>query len=247
MKRNWIVKKIYFNLFEKSVLKNAKIIHCIGDSEVQGLKGIYKTDKTQLLPYGFELNHNPIFMDYVQKQFIIGFVGRLDIHTKGLDLLLDGFEKFHKLVPNSKLWIIGDSKEKIKLAKMIEKKGIQKDVVLFGGKFGKEKDMLIKQMHVFAHPSRNEGLPASVIEAANFGIPCVVSEATNMAKYIELYKAGVAVQNESVHDLNRAFSKLYQLWQSKHLKQIRLNAQFMIHDAFAWNKLIPLFNKIYQT
>lgn len=245
MKRNWLVKKIYFNWFEKSVLENAKTIHCIGDSEVQGLSDIYETDKTQLLPYGFDTKRDKVPTDNTQEQFIIGFVGRLDIYTKGLDLLLDSFEKFHQMVPNSKLWIIGDSNEKMKLMKMIDNKGIYEHVVLFGGKFGEEKDMLIKRMHLFAHPSRNEGLPASVIEAANFGVPCVVSEATNMAHYITQYKAGVAIQNESAKELQNAFVKIHQLWQNNHLKQIRQNAQSMIQEAFSWDTLIPQFNKLY--
>ena len=97
------------------LLSNAKKIHCIGSSEISGLSTIYKTDRAVLLPYGFEMLYKKIEHKNNNGEIIIGFVGRLDIYTKGLDILIGSFEKFHQLVLNSKLWIIGDSAEKNKL------------------------------------------------------------------------------------------------------------------------------------
>jgi glycosyltransferase involved in cell wall biosynthesis len=143
---------------------------------------------------------------------IIGFVGRLDIYTKGLDLLLKGFLDFQKEVPNCVLWIIGVGAQKIKLESLVIKLGLVDKVIFFGSKFGSEKDMLIKQMHVFAHPSRNEGLPSSVLEAANFGIPCIVSEATNVGEYIQNYKAGITIKTGSAFAIKSALESIYDLY-----------------------------------
>ncbi|MBY0574697.1 MAG: glycosyltransferase, partial [Undibacterium sp.] len=46
---------------------------------------------------------------------------------------------------------------------------------------------------VFAHPSRNEGLPTSVLEVAAMGIPCVVTDATNVGDAIREYNAGAVI------------------------------------------------------
>jgi glycosyltransferase involved in cell wall biosynthesis len=245
MKRSFLMKKIYFRLFEKNMVKYAAAIHCIGQSEVAGLKQIFPTDKTKLLPYGFQMTVQEIPRNVVCENMIVGFVGRLDIYTKGIDLLVDAFEDFQKQNPNSKLWIIGDGPEKNKLLKTIEDRGMGQQVIIFGSKFGSEKDNLIKQMHVFAHPSRNEGLPSSVLEASNFGIPSIVSEATNVAAYIEKYNAGMSVRNENKADIKNALTKMYHMWENNALDEMKINAQKMVQDAFDWNNLMSQFNELY--
>lgn len=245
MKRSSFTKKIYFNLFEKHIVEYAAKIHCIGQSEIVGLNSIYKTNKAVLLPYGFNMSFEPVCPNANREELIIGFVGRLDIYTKGLDLLLDAFESFQKDTNNSRLWIIGDGPERAKLAKIIENRGLNTHVVLFGSKFGIEKDMLIKQMHVFAHPSRNEGLPSSVLEASNFGIPCIVSKATNVSEYIEQYNSGIVIENENAEAIKRAFYRIYDMWGSQSLPVMKYNAQRMVRNAFNWGSLIGRFNQLY--
>lgn len=246
MKKSWLTKKIYFELFEKSLIKNAEKIHCIGNSEVLGLNSIYKTDKTILLPYGYELNKERLETENTNKEMIIGFVGRIDIYTKGLDLLLESFKKFQSKVQNSKLWIIGDGSDNTKLLEMIGNLGIKPHVVVFGSKFGLEKDMLIKQMNVFTHPSRNEGLPSAVLEASNFGIPCIVSKATNVSEYIKKYESGYEVENENIESLKNAFFKIHELWKNNDLNRMKHNSQKMVISSFNWDVLIPEFKKLYK-
>ncbi len=247
MKRSGLIKKIYFKLFEKHIVKNASKVHCIGQSEISGLNSIFKSDNTMLLPYGFQMEFQPVSPNLNREELIIGFVGRLDIYTKGLDLLVDAFERFQKENHNSKLWIIGDGPEKEKLAKVIENKGLQGRVILFGSKFGSDKDMLIKQMHVFAHPSRNEGLPSSVLEASNLGIPCIVSEATNVSAYIQRYNSGIVVENENTEAIINAFVHIRHLWIKQSLPAIKFNSQRMVRHAFNWNSLMAQYHQLYTT
>ena len=246
MQRSYWMKKIYFNIFEKYLISNANKIHCIGNSEVDGLNKIVKTSNTFLLPYGFQAESYISEENKSPNKMIIGFVGRLDIYTKGLDLLLKGFLDFQKSVPNSVLWIIGDGEGKAKLERLVAKLKLTEKVVFFGSKFGNEKDELIKQMHVFAHPSRNEGLPSAVLEAANFGIPCVVSEATNVGNYINTFKAGITIKNNSASAIKLALDCIYELFKCRALFSMKLNAQKMVRESFNWQKLILQFNNLYD-
>ena len=196
------------------MLKRASAIHCIGKSEVEGIDNIFRASNVFLMPYGFEINQQPITEN---NDFIIGFIGRLDIYTKGLDLLLEAFEVFHKKEKNAKLWIVGDSHERSDLEKMIAAKNLQKAVVLWGSRFGQEKNDLLKKMHLFAHPSRNEGLPSSVLEAASMGVPCLITKATNVADAIGKYSCGLAVENENTEALTNALFELNQKWKNGQL------------------------------
>lgn len=247
MNRNYYVKSIYFSLFEKQLIKNANKVHCIGQSEVSGLNKLFKTNKTVLLPYGYHQANTTNTTNLSHKKMIIGFVGRIDIFTKGLDLLIDGFEQFKLLVNDCELWIIGDGMEKQTLVELVKKKNLQTSVIFHGSKFNEEKEELIKQMDVFVHPSRNEGLPSSVLEAANIGIPCIVSQATNLAQYIEDYKAGIAIQNENETELKMAFLKIYKMKMENTLTDMKSNAQQMVEKAFNWKKLIVDFSRLYNS
>ncbi|WP_395056826.1 glycosyltransferase family 4 protein [Flavobacterium sp.] len=249
MERNFWVKRIYFQLFEKKFLSKATKIHCIGKSEIIGLQNLYKNEKTILVPYGFENNQEISFRNSANKDIVFGFIGRLDIYTKGLDTLIKAFGKFIKQNPNAQLWIIGDSQEKAKLHAMLVAQNMQNNVVLFGGKFGKEKDDLMQQMDIFIHPSRNEGLPTSVIEAASYGKPCIVTDATNIGDLIEQYQAGEMILEQCHHKLEESMEKLAAIWKKQEdFTLVRHNAIKMVKENFNWTKIIQEFNtKLYST
>lgn len=244
MKRSKIVKAIYFKLFEKQLLHMAKKIHSIGKSEVEGLNSIFPNQKSFLLPYGFTPNTS-FTTQQKNKNFTIGFVGRLDTHTKGLDLLAKAFLQFQKQKPESELWIIGGGVGEQFLKKFIEENNA-KNIQLWGKKFGDEKDKLIAQMHVFAHPSRNEGLPSAVLEAASLGVPTVVSDATNVAEYVTEHTAGIAIANENVTQLVEAFKKLEEAFKNGRIDVYEKGAQNMLQQVFAWPVLVEKYDMLYK-
>jgi len=243
MQKNSIVKKVYFYFFEKKILKRTDHIHCIGKSEVQGLKRIYNTGKLILLPYGFENNPKIEFKKAADNSIVFGFIGRLDIYTKGLDTLVKAFKKFHAKEPSSMLWILGDSKEKKELQHIISKNLLDNSVILYGSKFGEEKDELLQKMDVFVHPSRNEGLPLSVIEAASYGKPCIVTDATNIGSEIEKYNSGRTIYSQSIEKLEEAMSEMFVVY-NKHEEFIVMqrNAINMVKENYNWNRLLLKFN-----
>jgi hypothetical protein len=83
MERSSWRKKVYFSLFEKKLLQSATKIHCIGRSEVTGLRKIFKNNKSILLPYGYESKTVVTIEKSNNPEIIFGFIGRLDIYTKG--------------------------------------------------------------------------------------------------------------------------------------------------------------------
>ncbi|PBQ34505.1 hypothetical protein CNR22_22895 [Sphingobacteriaceae bacterium] len=246
MNRSFFTKRLYFSLFEKPMLKRASKIHCIGQSEVEGLGKIYQSGKTCLLPYGYEVHTVREEHEYKKgSEFIVGFVGRLDVYTKGLDLLLNAFETFNKTHSHSKLWIIGDGTDRKKFELEVRRKNLRDKVILFGGVFGKEKDLLISKMHLFAHPSRNEGLPSSVLEASSLGIPCMISKATNVAEQVTRYRSGIVLPNNDAPSICSALQTFYALWQENKLEAYSDNAQKMVSSEFNWKKILRDFGTLY--
>lgn len=244
MQRSALRKSLYFHLFENRLLRHAHRVHSIGRSETSGLKQLAPSAHSFLLPYGFEPAAG-IPGPTKNTAFTIGFVGRLDIHTKGLDLLLEAFARFQKAHPDSGLWIIGDGPGRPYLEKNIARLNLQ-HTVMWGKKFGKEKDELIAQMHVFAHPSRNEGLPTAVLEAASLGVPAIVSEATNTADFVFGFGAGIAIADENTDELLQAMHTLFQAYQNKTAVKYSSGARRMLQEAFSWPVLVEQYDALYQ-
>ena len=245
MKKSKFVKKLYFRWFEKKVIINAQKIHCIGESEIDGLQTLQRTDKTVLINYGFEKINSDRNTATANGPVVFGFVGRLDVYTKGLDLLIESFTAFSKEYPESRLWLIGDGAEKEKLHQQIKQNNLENKVELMGSKFGEEKNDLIRKMDVFLHPSRNEGLPVSVIEAAAFGKPCIVTRNTNVGHLIEKYNAGICIAFPESKLLTDALIKICNI-REKNKQEYQMmgnNALKMVEQAFNWNTILDEMNR----
>lgn len=246
MQRSRWLKKVYFTLFEKPLLKHAKALHFIGESELLAIQKVMKNEKSILIPNGQQ--PIPTSISKVRNKIapIFGFCGRFDIYTKGLDLLLEAFSNFAQHKPFSELWLIGDGPQRAKLEEMAKKLCIEKQVIFWGKKFGHEKKALLQQLDVFFHPSRNEGLPGAVLEAAAMQIPCVVSKESNMGDYIHNFRAGKCLpQNDAAH-LLEAMLDMYSIWENpKHYGVIQKNTQLMLRKAFDWKIIAHRMVKTY--
>lgn len=247
MKKNWLLKDLYFKFFEKKLLDGAYRVHLLGKSEWEGLDAIYNNNKSVLIPYGFTKPSIAIESPEDTKKIRIAYCGRMSTHPKGLDILLNGFASFHKKYSNSQLIMIGDGADRLKLELLAIKLGVKDSVEFTGGLFGEEKVKKLKTCHLFAHPSRTDGLPATIVEAASLGIPCLVSDATNTGDYIQKYDAGLLMGTLSSDSFEEGLEILYKrIMENKEGPKLQANAIKMITQAFDWDAILKRFNEIYQ-
>ncbi|MBL0135242.1 MAG: glycosyltransferase [Chitinophagaceae bacterium] len=248
MKKNGVIKKIYFRFFEKKLLDNAFCVHLLGKSEWEGLEAIYNNDKSVLIPYGFTKPATTATTFPNQQNFKVAYCGRMAIYPKGLDILIHGFSHFNKLYPTSQLILIGDGKDKSKLQQLSKDLGIEKAVDFTGGLFGNEKVNKLKECHVFAHPSRTDGLPATIVEAASLGIPCVVSDATNTGGFITKYDAGYFMEKLDAKEFSKGLQIMYKrIIEKNEGVKLQENSIRMITEAFDWELILKKFNEIYTS
>ena len=246
LQRSALYKKIYIFFFEKSLLKAATYIHSLGKSEVDGLNLVYPNQKSVLIPYGFDSTGMPL-TQAANQSFVIGFCGRLDVYTKGLNELVEGFKQFNAEVPASSLWLIGDSSEKDQLKAYAKSIGLNGQVVFYGAKYGEEKNELLSRCHVFAAPSRNEGLPTAVLEAASMGIPCLVTEATNTGDAIRKYNAGEVIDETKGEEIYKGLKRMHTLLSApSQLEAFRKNSIKMVAEEYNWNRILDQFRSMYD-
>ena len=238
MEKNKWVKKVYFHLLEKELIKNAKAVQLLGVNELSHLKNMMPLTNDQLIPNGIDLANLPKDLPARKnEQLIFGFCGRLDTYHKGLDLMLKGFKQFLENGGKATLELIGDGKDRPDLEKLVLKLGIQDKVVFHGALFGLKKFQTINQFDVFLHTSRMEGFPMAVLEAAALSIPCITSEATNINAYIRAYIAGIALSNNTPQCIAEAMTLTADFYQQNRLFIHGENARKMVATSFDWRNI----------
>lgn len=240
LKRSSIKKKAYIKLFENFLVQQAKHIHLIGESEVTGTQKVFGKVNCELIPNGQKIPSNAVSPNSKNGNSapLFGFVGRLDLHTKGLDTLLKAFAKYSATTNNnSQLALIGDGPDRTKLEKLAQKLDIVKQMKFYGAKYGTEKDQLVKQLDYLCLTSRNEGLPGVVLEAASCGIPAIVSKETNLGPAIYENYAGFVTEKNDVENLVNALVQADESIKSNQREQQARNAFRMVQNEFNWSDI----------
>ena len=249
LRKNVWMKNLYIESFEKTMLKHAKKVHFLGRSEYDHIAKIVKLDNKIIIPNGQCFEELKFDFKRIEHNYcpVFGFCGRLDIYYKGLDLLIDSFSDYVKNNGNGVLWLIGDSTERKKLEQKVIAHNIGDRVIFYGAKYGEEKLNLIANMDVFLHPSRSEGSPTAVLEAAALSRPLLVSTGTNVGELVDHYDCGIHIKLLDVENICNAlldFEKLYQ--QNKLLKEGD-NAIRMVKENFDWSKIAKQLADVYES
>jgi glycosyltransferase involved in cell wall biosynthesis len=110
-----------------------------------------------------------------EKDYIL-FLSRIDIYTKGLDILIKAFEKLCKSYPELRLILAGYEFDKIDKLLSGLSSFIRGRVEYAGFVSGEEKIDLLSKAKLFVMPSRHESSPISILEAAACAKPVIVSD-----------------------------------------------------------------------
>jgi glycosyltransferase involved in cell wall biosynthesis len=95
---------------------------------------------------------------------------------KGIDLLLQAFFEFKRHLPMANLTIVGDGPLQSQIAELAESLGLR-GCVRFAGLVS-EPARFFKGASLFVLPSRHEGMPNALLEAAAAGLPIVSTPAS---------------------------------------------------------------------
>ena len=233
LKRSGWKKKIYFRLFEKTLIKNAASLIATGQSVFDHADSLMPIRRKALIPNGQPLIE-PFDTSGKNNPMIFGFCGRIALEHKGLDLLLEGYKIYKNQGGDAALHLIGDGEEMPKFKKIAKELGVFNDLTLYGAQFGEQKFRLLSTFDVFLHTSRMEGFPAAVLEATAIGLPVLISKHTNVWDYISRYDCGLLIDPNTPTNIAiqmLTFEKLYKAGQLTHMGD---NAKRMITELFDW-------------
>ena len=129
------------------------------------------------------------------------FLGRLDAR-KSPDVLLRASREVLKRFPETKIVFGGDGEIKKNKA-LAEELGIADRCEFHGWVTGSEREALFERAAVYCLPSKNEGLPMSVLEAMARGIPTIATPVGGIPQVIDDGANGFLVNVDDIEALSK--------------------------------------------
>lgn len=177
---------------ERAYLERALAVHVFFENEIRDAAEVAPSARWLVAPTGFDM---PADRWDGGTGGYLAWLGRYDIGTKGLDLLVHAMGKLP--TPDRRpLRLHGrrseDSPEDV--AKIAQASGLA-DVVAVGGQIDEnEKADFFRRALAYVHPSRWESHSLGLVEALAYGIPSVVSVFCVIAPELRAADAAVIVE-----------------------------------------------------
>lgn len=242
--KSWLKKNIANRTIFSGLIKNARAYIYLCDGERDS--SVYHKPDDIIIPNGIrhiELlkHHNNIPKLY--------YIGRFDIHEKGIDVLFDALEMLdqdgEKFVFD--FFGIGSDNE---INYINERANKLKSIIVKnqGPIYGIEKHNTISTYDIMVLLSRHEGFPMSVLEAWNYGIPCIISPNTNMAMMVEKNGLGWVcdLNTDNIYNTIKngisEYTKLSYKFQTDCNNYVLNNHQWSQIAEVSYEMLLPLLN-----
>ncbi|HEY9605783.1 MAG TPA: glycosyltransferase [Allocoleopsis sp.] len=244
--KNAQLKWPYWYLLERRMLKQAKAVQLLDIRHVEWLHRLGVQIPAIETPCGFSLeNVYPESMlqwrDHTSPTFL--FLGRIDSHNKGLDLLLNAFAEI-TTVMDAKLTIQGpDNGDRTTLERMANQLSLLERVSFLDPDFNASAASIIANYDIFCIPSRFEGFSIAALEAMLAGRVLLVSEVAGIAPHVQASGCGVVVKPEVVA-IKEGLIELLQ--QRARWKEMGLNGRKYVLEYLSWDKIASTVLERYQ-
>lgn len=177
-------------------------------------------------------------------------VGRL-VSVKGYDVLIKAIQTITTQVPQLHCLIIGEGECKEELSQQINQAGLENRVRLVGY-YDRESAMsILRSSDIFVMPSRYEGTPIALLEAASFARPILASSTGGIPELVTNEEHALLVPPENPRALAQGLVKLAS--DRKYAQALGQHAQQRICEHFnlesqvsaTWNAYKKALNKHY--
>ena len=248
-KRKGKLIRFIYNILERYAFKKAMYITVTDDVSYKYYTTRYKniTSKIHIIPTAVDLDKfRPMNKNFLRTKYgfsldskICLYIGRIE-PPKRIYNIINAFEMCMRQVPNVKLVIVGDGKDREKMVSHVETLGITDDVYFLGNRSRDELPEIINCGDILVLYSSNEGSPMSVKESLACGIPVVANNVGDILQTITEGKTGFIVRNESDEELTK---KILLCMESSHkMREYCLNKA----REFSKDLIFEKFTKIYQ-
>jgi glycosyltransferase involved in cell wall biosynthesis len=164
-----------------------------------------------------------------QDSVVCTAVGRL-VPVKGYDILVDAIGLMAGRIPGLVCLIVGEGECRDSLKNQIADYGLQECVRLIGFQDRSTILSILKASDIFVMPSRYEGTPVALLEAAGMACPILASSIGGIPELVKSGEHALLVPPENSIALADGLEKLYK--DRDYARQLGKNAQRRIFENF---------------
>lgn len=170
------------------------------------------------------------------RNLIIGTIANVDVRYKGQEYIIKAIAKLSKMGYNLKYELVGGGDQTF-LKNLAIKYDVEKNVFFKGALLHDDVIKWLDGIDIYAQPSKQEGLPRSVIEAMSRGVPCIGSNVAGIPELIE----------ETLLFSARDVGQIVEIFESNNSKKMAdvANRNFKKSKKFAKKELDKTRNKYY--
>ena len=150
------------------------------------------------------------------------------------------FERVQKKLP-SKLLMVGEGPERIKVQRYVKKNGLRKKVLFFGK--SNEINELLCYSDIFLLPSEKESFGLVALEAMIHKVPVI---STNAGGLSEVNIDGVSGFLSEIGDLKSMAKNTIKILSDKNMHKNFQEGAFKQAKKFDISKVIPLYESVYK-
>ena len=234
--------KIYkfWDAFRSVPLRLADWTVAVTEMEKQNLilRGARK-DRVVVIPNGVTLP--PCDVPELRLGPSIFCLARLDMWTKGQDVLIRAMPNVINQVKDARLYIAGTGKDLVPLKKIAKDVGVENRVIFLGEVDNYTKALYLKNCSVFCLPSRIEAFGIVYLEAMAFGRPIVAAKVGGVPEVIG--ESGLVVEKNDPAALSNALidilsnQALADKLRAKSLERVKI---------FDWNRIVKRYERLYE-
>ena len=232
-----IKKFLALQVYQKFILNKANVIHATSETEKENLKKISTNKNIVTIPHGIkEMSiQNKKFFEGNKKKAL--FFSRLH-KKKGISELVDTWIKINN--NDWELHIYGPDYDNYKI-QLSDKIKNNKSILIFDPVF-KNKDKIFQNYDLFILPSKSENFGYVVLEAMQFGLPILTTNATPW-EMLEKKDIGWIIDGD-LKDIYKILKKVLSV-SKEELEKKSLNA-INFSKNYNWDRIQNKYFEIYQ-
>lgn len=247
-----LLNSLFKHFFGEKILKQATKILVLNRTEFELCKNIgIPASRIHLIPNGVNLNdyqNLPIKGQFREKFYInpdteiLLYVGRL-YDRKGLDLLINAFDKVQKEYPTLKLVFVGpDDGYQNKLKEIASELKIYDKVIFCGFLSDEEKIGAYIDSDIFITPLFY-GFPITFIEACLFGKPIITTDKGDRLDWID-GQVGYSTEYD-VYSIEKALTDI--LSNPQLYNKFSENGKLLVKNRFNWSIITDEIEEMYNS
>lgn len=239
-------KKIAMWSYQYKDLANANCIHTTSQMEAENICNLGFKNPIAIIPNGIDTSDFPLkSKKNSNDKNTLFFLSR--IHPKkGIELLIEAWPQIDN--KQRQCWqveIAGNGEEIYidSLKRLIESKGLQKEIKIIGPQFGESKSEAYHRADLFILPTYSENFGIVVAEALACGVPVITTQGTPWEE-LNTHNAGWWIEI-GVQPLVKALNEAMQLSKEQR-KKMGQNGRKLVEEKYSIEAVAKQMAQLYQ-